>query len=417
MFADRTLVPESPKTSNKRAAEVLAAGELFANFGGPMVARQVIAENGTVADFHRRIAPRIHGAGSFDRAMGCTFSNRDLSRYSLVDLVMRRGGLEREVAGQIAKDTGLIRDGHPIPWSVLTRDFGAGTAGEAGNLIESGARPTEYLRDPLRARLTLAQLGAMVTPGFVGDFSLPRISSDASVSFVGELSALSETQPGTSLVTFSARRLGGYVEVSKAALTSGGPAVEAWLTRVLLGIVLAQMEWSSINGTGTGNFSLGVRNTPGIGLVTGGTNGAQLTWTHLVDLENAVGLANGDETEFAGYLTNTKVRRLTKVTPKAANLDFMWAGGDRPLNGHRAAITANVPGNLDKGTSTGVCSSVVYSSDWTSLLVPIFGAPEIIADHLSLAKDGMVRIIINAWMSSGVLQPGNFSKMDDALTA
>lgn len=406
-------------SGNKRAAEVLALGEIFSAFGGAAVARQVIAANGGATEFHRKIGERINSASSFDRAIGCSFSAKDLASFSLVDMALGRPGVHREAAAEIYRSSGVVHDasGSPIPWSILTRDFSMGVASEAGNLADAAARPLEYLRDPLRAALSLGKLGALVTPGFKSNFAIPRFTTDVSAGFVTETGATSESQPGTGLVNFAATRLGGYVEVSQASLISGGPAIEAWLTRCLRGIVIAQLESGAINGSGSGSNPLGVRNTGSIGSVVGGTNGALLNWSHIVDLENVPGLANADESEFGGYLVNTKVRKHCKITQKAAGLPFIWESGPQPINGYRAAVSSNVPGNLTKGTSTGVCSSVIFSTDWSTLLVPIFGAPDILIDRRTLASTGLVRIIINVWAASGVLQPANFSVMDDALTS
>jgi len=159
-----------------------------------------------------------------------------------------------------------------------------------------------------------------------------------------------------------------------------------------------------------------VRSTAGIGTVAGGANGAQLAWSHLLDLEHAPAVANAPE-QFSGYLVNAKTRKWLKSTVRASNLPFMWDGGERPLNGHPAAVTNFVPGDLVKGSSGAVCSSLVYSSDWSTLMVPIFGVPDITVDPYSKATTGQVRIFLNIYMAAGVLMPSAFAKMDDALTA
>jgi Phage capsid family len=445
MFQRFTQTQQDSAPGNKRAAEVLALGEIFRGFGGESVARETLAANGDAADFHKRISGRINTCSSFDRAMGCEFLRIDMSRYSLTSLVLgmsrmprqpapppghpdtvahsyeesRSTCFEEEIASHIVRSSGVANPGGtPIPWAILSRDFTAGVASEAGNLADAAPRPLEYLRDPLRAGLALGRLGALITPGFRSNFSVPRFTSDVSAGFVSEVGSLTESQPGTGLVDFNSKRLGGYVEVSINTLMQGGDVVEGWLTRCLRVIAMTQLEWGAINANGAGVNPLGLRSTPGIGSVVGGTNGALFNWGHLVDLENIPALANAPESEYAGYLTNTKVRKLCKTTQRATGLPFMWDGGtERPLNGHRAAITSNVPSTLTKGSSSGVCSSVVYSSDWSTLLVPIFGAPDIVVDRSTIAVNGLVRIAINVWAAAGLLQPASFSVMDDALTA
>lgn len=104
------------------------------------------------------------------------------------------------------------------------------------------------------------------------------------------------------------------------------------------------------------------------------------------------------------------------MQPRATNLPYVWEGGDRPLLGYRAAVTNNVPSNLPKGSSTTVCSSVLCSSDRSLGLLGIFGAPQITVDPVTLAATGQVRVTLSVYADLGALQPGAFSKMDDALT-
>jgi HK97 family phage major capsid protein len=415
MLSSRATLP--PKEGASRAAaEVLAAGEVFKNFGGVAVARSVIAEGGGLRDFQARLKSSGAMNSTFDLAMGFNADQADLADYSLTGLLMGRGGKEREVATEIMMKSGIVRDGHPIPWAVLARDFTvAGTTG-AANLAHGDKKATEYLRDPLRASLALARLGAVVTTGFTSDFSVPRFDADASAAYAAEVSPFAESQPATAAVSFKSKRLGGYVDVAKMALMSGGPYIEAWITRVLRNIVMAQLEWGAINGTETASTPLGVRNTPDVQSVVGGANGALFNWGHLTELEHRAGLANAPDSPWGGYLTNTHVRLRCKNTQRAAGLPFMWDNTDTPLNGYRTAITSNVPSNLTKGTANGVCSSVIYSSDWSACLVPIFGAPEVGVDHVSMAREGLVRVYINIWMGAGLLHPEMFAVMNDALT-
>jgi len=118
----------------------------------------------------------------------------------------------------------------------------------------------------------------------------------------------------------------------------------------------------------------------------------------------------------SGYLINSKVRAKCKTTTKATNLPFIWDAGDRPLNGYRAGVTSNVPSNLTKGTSTTVCSAVLFASDWSQAVLGLFGAPDVVVDPYTLAATGQVRITLNQYCDFAIRQPAAFAVMSDALT-
>jgi HK97 family phage major capsid protein len=179
---------------------------------------------------------------------------------------------------------------------------------------------------------------------------------------------------------------------------------------------LSQFESGCINGDGIGASPTGIRSVSGIGVVAGGTDGAQISFAHLCDLEAAPGEDNASEAR-PGFLVNSKTRRWLRTQPRGTGLPYVWEGGERPLLGYAAAVTNNVPSDLSKGASSGVCSSVVYSSDWSYAMIAIFGAPDLTVDPVTLARSGQVRITLNLFGAFGALQPAAFATMDDGLTA
>ena len=100
------------------------------------------------------------------------------------------------------------------------------------------------------------------------------------------------------------------------------------------------------------------------------------------------------------------------------SLPEIWVGGDRPLLGYRAGVSNILPGNLEKGTSGAVCSSVLYSADWSNLVIGIYGGGvDLNVDRITLAAEGKVRITAALLVGVGVAQPAAFAKMDDAIIA
>jgi HK97 family phage major capsid protein len=304
-----------------------------------------------------------------------------------------------------------------VPFDVFGRDFTAGAASEAGNLVATDLRG-DLFTDVLRNKLALGNLGTTMLYGLSGNIDIPRKTVGMSLGYLAETALASETQPTTSKITMSPKRISGFVEFSKQAVIQSAMAVEPMLRQDLLSEYGVKVEDAGVNGSGAGSNPRGIRNVSGIGSVVGGANGAQLNWGHIVNLESAVANVNAEPDVNSGYLVNTKTRGWAKQTLKAANFQqFIWDNGAQPLNGYRTEVTNTMPSNLTKGTANGVCSSLVYSSMWDMLVIGTFGAIELTLDEVTQATNGMNRLILNAFIDVGCRRPANFAVMDDALTA
>ena len=132
-------------------------------------------------------------------------------------------------------------------------------------------------------------------------------------------------------------------------------------------------------------------------------------------LESACANVNAETDARSGYLLNTRSRGTFKTTQKAANLPFIWENGSTPLNDYRAEVTNIVPSGLTKGTSAGVCSSLIFGSNWEMFVMAQFGAIELLLDEVSLAANGLNRLLLNAFVDTGARRAADFAVMDDAL--
>jgi HK97 family phage major capsid protein len=206
--------------------------------------------------------------------------------------------------------------------------------------------------------------------------------------------------------------------LSRQALVQATPELDQAISRHLVGALLELLEYGAINGDGTSDAPVGIRSTAGVGAVVGGTDGAQIDITHLADLENAPEAANVPPTENAGFLVNAATKRWLRTKAAGTNLPYLWQGGERPLLGHRAGVTNNLPSNLSKGASGAVCSTLLYSADWSQLFLALYGGGiDLTVDRVTMASAGQIRIVAALHAGVGALVPAAFAKMDDGKTA
>lgn len=379
--------------------------------------------NGASADqFREFIMKKMETSHTDVSTLAIGMTKQEKQRYSLLRAInaalsgdWSQAGLERACSQAVAKMTKATPEGFFVPYDAWNRDFNVGTAAEAGNLVATDLR-TDLYTDVLRNALVMVGLGQRVLTGLSSNIDIPRKTVKSAISRVTEIAALTETQPTTAKVSLVPKRFGGFVEYSKQALIQGSMSIEEMLKDDLLKSAAEDIQDQCINGSGTAPNMRGIRNTSGVGSVVGGTNGLAIAWTHIVGLESACANVNAEPDQMSGYLINTKSRGTTKTVQKATNLPFIWDNGAQPLNGYRAAVSNSVPSNLTKGTSNGVCSSLIFSSDWSMSVLALFGAPDIVVDPFSLATTGQVRITLNQFGDHGLRLPASFAVMDDALT-
>ena len=416
--------PSAEALDLKRRDALIELGVKYADYLTLDDVQTACRDGHTVQKLQDLVIERMKTKHSDTRGAHIGLTTKEVGQYSIARAVAamvtgewKGAGLEREASQAAAQRFGMGTKGILIPFDVMaSRDFTVGTSSEAGNLVATQLRP-DLFADVLRNRLALGRLGVTMLFGLSSNVDMPRKLSGSSLGYVTEVAASAETQPSTGKITLSPKRIGGYIEFSKQAVIQSSLAIEPMLRQDILSEYQVNFENAAINGSGSGANPRGIRNTSGIGAVVGGANGAALVWDHLVDLESACANVNSEPDTSSGYLITTKTRGNAKKVVKAANLPFIWDNGAQPLNGYRAEVTNNVPSNLTKGSSSGVCSSLIFGSNWPMLVMATFGAVELLVDETTIAINGMNRLILNGYVDVGCRRAADFSSMEDLLTA
>jgi HK97 family phage major capsid protein len=347
-------------------------------------------------------------------------NQNDLDRYSFTRAIRvalgidKNDGIESEMHEEARREMsafGGIR-GFGIPSIVLNRASSGQnytTEGDGGHLVgTNGMRFFEALRN----RLTLTKLGATFLTGLQGQ--VPLVGGGTfSASWVGEGSEISKTKAAfTDRGNISPNRVGSLGAISKELIYMSSPDIEAIILRELVDSIAQAIEEAAINGSGEGAEPTGILNTLGIGSVALGTHGANPSWDKIVELETTVNQANG-KGQKNGYLTNPSVIGKLKTTVKTDTEEFIMSGNT--LNGYTVEDTNAVPSDLDKGTSTGVCSAIIFGA-WEHLLIGQWGGLDLIVDPYSRKQWGEIELNTNQYMDIAVSNPSRFAAIKDALT-
>lgn len=217
----------------------------------------------------------------------------------------------------------------------------------------------------------------------------------------------------------SPKTAAGFVDIGRRLILQTGGDVTKLMAADLRAGIATTLDLAALAGSGSSNQPRGVLNTAGIGSVAGGTNGAAPTYDNAVDLDAAVANQN-TLLEAPAFITNSRVRAKLERTQMFGGTNGIpvWqasAGGD-VLKGRRACVSNNVPNNLTKGSSAGVCSALIYGN-WSDLLIGVWGeGVTVMIDPFTNSTTDAVRLVVFIDCDVAVRYATSFSAMLDALT-
>ena len=237
---------------------------------------------------------------------------------------------------------------------------------------------------PLRAKNVLIGAGARFLSGLVGNVQLPVMGA-GNVSWEGETAEAKDAGYTFAAVKLSPKRLTAYVDVSKQFLNQDSVSAEMLIREDLVNAINAKLEQTILGAAqGTTTQPAGI-------FYNGGTALTDLTnYKSIAKLESQVDAANtfGEKK----YIIGLGAKATLRTTGKGTTGDSMiLANGE--IDGTPAFATSNV-GDLN----------VAYG-DWSMLAIGQWGAIDLVVDPYTVAKEGKVRLVVNAYFDAKVLVP------------
>jgi len=289
------------------------------------------------------------------------------------------------------------------------RDHTSGTDADGGYTV---AQDLGGLIPVLRPRLKTIALGARVLSGLTGNLDIPRDTTNWAATWKAENATAAELTAVLDDLNLTPNRLTAFADISRTLLTQSSINFQSFVIDKINFSVANALDAAGLNGSGASNQPQGLLGTTGIGDVAGGTNGAAPDFADIIDLETQVAQDDADVDTMA-YLTTPGMRgKLKKALIDAGSGLRVW---DRDgLNGYRAEVSTKVPSTLDKGTSTGVCHSIILGN-WRSMLYAQWGGIDLIVNPYTKGKEGLIEIIVHSNWDVGIEHPESFAAMQDAL--
>jgi HK97 family phage major capsid protein len=370
------------------------------------------------AKFNASVSGNAAGRGDEHEARNFSFGKL------VKDMVENRSisGLEKEVIEESNKEqrtlggnaSGLYLSNRFL--TVEKRAMTAGSATAGGNWIPTDKIP---FFDALYAMTVLESLGATMLTGLAANTDLVGFATGVTAAWTPETTDAGAGDPTTASRSITPYRLAAYTDLSKQLLIQDNYSIEQYLIQSFMKAFAVKIEGAAINGSGSGE-PYGVLNTANIGSVSIGTNGGAPTLAKILEIVQTT------ESNNAGmngkWLANPKVVAKLKQTQVDAGSGAMlmaygpyFGGVENQIDSKPAYSTSNVPSNLDKGTTTGVCSALIYGT-WDNLVVGQYGGIDLVVDNMSQAIGGKNRIVMNQYVGVAVKQPKTFTACKDITT-
>ncbi len=348
-----------------------------------------------------------------------TKESRNFSIVKAVQGLMngRMSGRELEIQQELTRRNGKSSQGVFVPnESWKTRDYVKGTASAGGNLVATMQMPDSFV-DVLRSKSVALELGATVLPGLIGDVSIPTRTAGATAYFVAESGSITESTGTFGTITMSPKEMAAFSKFSHLMKLQATPAIEDLIRNDFISTLATKLDQVALNGGGS-NEPDGILQTTGIGSVAIGTNGGAITLDKVLDLKQTVAVDNADVASCA-FVTNTSVENaLSKLkdSNSAYHLSpYAGAVGSQQIANRSFMVSNNVPSNLTKGSSSGVCSAMIYGN-FSDLLVGLFGESEILVDPYTLSQTGVTSVRIIQALDVKVRHAESFGAIQDITT-
>jgi len=289
---------------------------------------------------------------------------------------------------------------------------------KAGYFIQTDVYGEQWI-DVLRNAMVLVGAGADFWDGLVGNVTIPKKTTAATVAWLAETDAITSNHQVHGSVSLSPKRVGGAVPFTKTLLRQQGKVGDKYVQKDLADGIAVALQLAALSGSGSSNQPTGISTalttTGGSNLIAMGTNGLAPTWASIVELQKQVSIANADMGKIA-YILNSATRGKMKTVAKDAGSGLFLMPDNGVLNGERTFISNSVRSNLTKGSSSGVCSEAFFGN-WDDLIIASWGGLDIVVDPYSLNKSNQIEVVVNGFYDIGIKREASFATIKDYLTA
>lgn len=236
--------------------------------------------------------------------------------------------------------------------------------------------------EPLRTKNVLAESGAHILTGLVGDLQIPAMGAE-NVNWEGETDPAEDGASTFTNVKLTPHRLSAYIDISKQFLVQDSLGAEALIRRDLVNAIQSKLEATIFSADA-------VNGSKPAGIFNGVSPTKVTDFKGLCTLES-----NVEDANFYGpakYIVSPKAKAAMRAMAKSTKSTQLVLEGDN-IDGVPVLST----GHIAKDT-------FAYG-DWSQLYVGQWGAIDLTVDPYTKAADGQVRLVVNCFFDFKLVRP------------
>ena len=236
--------------------------------------------------------------------------------------------------------------------------------------------------EPLRTKNVLAESGAHLLTGLVGDLQIPAMGAE-NVNWEGETDPAQDGASTFTNVKLTPHRLSAYIDISKQFLVQDSLGAEALIRRDLVNAIQSKLEATIFStDAADGSKPAGIFN---------GVSPTKVTdFKGLCTLESDVEDANFYAP--SKYIVSPKAKAAMRAMAKSTKSTQLVLEGD------------NIDGTPVLSTGHMAKDTFAYG-DWSQLYVGQWGAIDLTVDPYTKAADGQVRLVVNCFFDFKLVRP------------
>lgn len=244
---------------------------------------------------------------------------------------------------------------------------------------------TDYLNilEPLKAKNVLVKAGATYLTGLKGNVQLP-VASDVNAYWEGEITSAKNGAGSFSHINMTPHRIAVEVPISKQFIIQDTLGAENLIRKLIVEKINDKLEATILSANAKDGL------VPA-GIFNGVTAEKVSDFSDICDLE-----ATLEDNNFAGefkYIVNPKAKSALRSMIKGTNATGMVWENDE-IDGTPADWTTNMN------------NYTLAYGNWSDLYIGQWGALDLTVDPYTLAGDGQIRIIAQAWFDYKVVRDG-----------
>lgn len=392
---------EAKKSAQLDAAKMI---ELGARHNQVEMAQTAIAQGRSIEDFRSELLDTV-GSKAAVQPQNIGMSEKEIRKFSIVKAVRalanphdRKAQEDAAFEFECSRATGRNTQGIIVPADVLNsykRDL---NSTDESALFADDFRGGDFI-DVLRNKSSVMAAGATVLSGLSGDVKIPKKVSAASASWIGESSAVSESEMTASAVTLTPKTVGAFTDVTTQLLAQSSLDIENLIREDLAQAIAIAMDKAALEGTGSNGQPTGILNVTGVNQVTNFA-AATPTFAECVSLETAVSEDNALMGNLA-YILPSSMYGALKTTEKASGTAQFVVEPQGTINGYNAIVSNQATaGNL-------------YYGNFSDVIVGLFSGLELVVDPYTNAPSGIIRITARQMMDVAVRHAQSFAFGND----